>query len=304
MSRSNASIIFFLFWASCLSLSAQSTMLQVVTKTIEKTFPYKSDYEVNIEGEKAEVVIESWAKNEIKVEMDLIAKHPSKKQAEKDIHYIKHQAELEKNKIYLRNYISVPEGRSKPEASLSARYTITVPENCPVYLKNKMGEATVNNLNNRFRFRGEFTKIDLFNVQGVIDLNSKFGDIFGRQMGGTVNIFSRRSDINLGELNGSFNVEAYYGVMEIFASRDITDLNITANHTDVFLYNANPQAFGYSLTASNGKINLPNNLNVNLLENTPDQKKMQFKPDHEYYPNITISISFGNLQVEKEKKKP
>lgn len=304
MNRSKVSIIFFLFLTGCLSLHAQTTTLQVVTKQIEKTFPYKKDYEVNIEGEKAEVVIESWAKNEIKVEMDLIAKHPTKKQAEKDLVYIKHQAELEKNKIYLRNYISVPEGSPKPESSLSARYTITVPENCPVYLKNQMGEATVNNLSNRFRFNGKFTKIDLFNVQGMVDLNSRFGDIFGRQIGGNVNIYSRRSDINLAELNGSFNIEAYYGVMEVFASKDITDLNITANHTDVFLYNANPQSFGYALTANNGKINLPNNLNVDLLESTTDQKKIQFKPDQEYYPNITISISFGNLQVEKEKKKP
>lgn len=304
MSRSKVSIIFFLFLAGCLGLSAQSTTLQVVTKKIEKTFPYKKNYEVNIEGEKAEVVIESWSKNEIKVEMDLIAKHPTKKQAEKDIQFIKHQAELEKNKIYLRNYISVPEGKNKPESSLSARYTITVPEHCPVYLKNQMGKATVNNLSNQFRFRGEFTQIDLFNVQGMIDLKSRFGDIFGRQIGGIVNIYSRRSDINLAELNGSFNLEAYYGVLEIFASKELTDLGITANHSDVFLYNANPQAFGYSLTATNGKINLPNNLNVDLLENTADQKKMQFKPDHEYYPNITISISFGSLQVEKEKKKP
>ena len=120
-----------------------------------------------------------------------------------------------------------------------------------------MGEATVNNLSNSFRFRGKFSKIDLFNVQGMIDLNSQFGDIFGRQVGGNVSINSRRSDINLAELNGSLNIEAYYGVMEIFASRDITDLNIIANHTDVFLYNANPHSFGYTLTSNNGKIKPP-----------------------------------------------
>ena len=46
-----------------LAVHAQ-TELQVVSRTIEKSWEYKDGIEVNIEGEKAEIVVETWAKNE------------------------------------------------------------------------------------------------------------------------------------------------------------------------------------------------------------------------------------------------
>ena len=43
-----------------LAISMQGqTALQVVTKVMENTFPYKNGTEVNIEGEKAEIKVES-----------------------------------------------------------------------------------------------------------------------------------------------------------------------------------------------------------------------------------------------------
>ena len=52
------------------------TMLHVVSKHIEKTFPYENGIEVNIEGEKAEIKVETWEKNEVMVLTELISKTP------------------------------------------------------------------------------------------------------------------------------------------------------------------------------------------------------------------------------------
>ncbi|MBK9012651.1 MAG: hypothetical protein IPM82_00365 [Saprospiraceae bacterium] len=54
------------------------TTLQVVTKVMENTFPYKNGTEVNIEGEKAEIKVETWNRSEVKVLVELIAKHTDK----------------------------------------------------------------------------------------------------------------------------------------------------------------------------------------------------------------------------------
>ena len=105
-------------------LMAQTTNLHVITKRLEKTFKYRETYEVNIEGEKADVSIETWNKDEIGLTVEFIAKHPDKTTAEADIEAIKYIAERVRNKIYVRNYISVPEGAPKPASNLSARYVV------------------------------------------------------------------------------------------------------------------------------------------------------------------------------------
>ncbi|GJM32556.1 MAG: hypothetical protein DHS20C18_15570 [Saprospiraceae bacterium] len=282
-------------------MSFAQTTQQVITKTIEKSFAYKKGYEVNIEGEKAEVTINTWDKAEVSVHMEIIAKHPKKDIAERDIEKVKYLTQRIKNKIYLRNYASIEAGETAIEASLSAKYTIYLPKDCPVYLKNYFGTATVSNLNNRLRINGQFSTIGLENIEGFIDVTTRFGDLLAQHLNGQMKINARRSDITLSDIKGSYDIQAQYGVIKIFSDDDLVDLRIDAEKSDVFLYNPNPALFSYALTANHGNISLPNTLKADLKENTPDIKKVEFRPRQELYPSITISVTFGNISVEKPK---
>lgn len=284
---------------------SQQTLLQVVTKKIEKSYAYKEGYEVNIEGEKADVSIQTWDKDEVRIELELIAKHPTQEVALKDIEALKYLTQRVKNKIYLRNYVSVEEGEAKPTATLSAKYTITLPEECPVYLKNHFGEATISNLSNRLRVNSEFSKIGLENIQGVVDLQTRFGDIIGNLIDGQVNINSRRSDISLTNISGSYDITAQYGVIRIFAEDQLLKLNLDATHSDVYFFNPNPEFYAYNLVANHGKINFPEELNFSMLEDLPQLKKYNFKPaQKEFFATITLSVTLGDIYLEKAKKAP
>jgi hypothetical protein len=295
--------LLFIFLFICpLILPGQKTeKLHQITKRLEKSFAYNKNYEVNIEGEKADVVIETWNKPEISITLELTARHPEKEVAEKDIEKIKYLAERVRNKIYIRNYISVKEGEAKPESNLQARYVILVPEECPVYLKNYFGVANVSNLSNRFRFFGEFTKIGMQNVQGNIDLRSRFGDIDGKTLKGDVSISARRSDVILEDIHGNYNIESQYGMVSVLSVGELLSLNIDAEKSDVHLYDPRLRQYGFTLNATSGKVNLPSDLKMELLANTDDLKKMSFKPVQEFYPSITISVAFGDVYIDKEK---
>ena len=68
-------------------ISAQE-ILEVVTKKIEKTLDFSSDSRLNIEGEKADVLINTWHESKVKVELTLVAKHRDLQVARKDIETI------------------------------------------------------------------------------------------------------------------------------------------------------------------------------------------------------------------------
>jgi len=274
------------------------TAMQVVTKVIEKTIPYKNGYEVNIEGDKAEILVETWEKNEVKVLIELISKHPDKSIAERDLKAMKYAADQHGDNLYFRNYISVPEGSKQPESDLKAIYTITLPADCPVYLKNHFGLTNVSNLTNALRIQSEFSKIWLENLRGRIGINTRFGDVEGKYIDGDVSINSRRSDITLHEIRGNWDINSYYGIIKLFTdpNQNLLSLNIDAEKSDVYFFDPFPSVYGYTLTAHYGNISVPNELKFNYLENSKQLKKAIFS-SRVANGSVSIKISFGDIII-------
>ncbi|MCB0619771.1 MAG: DUF4097 family beta strand repeat protein [Saprospiraceae bacterium] len=275
---------------------AQSTPMQVVTRTVEKTLPYRSGSEVNIEGEKAEIVVETWDRNEVKIVLELVAKHPDRAVAERDVKSIKFSIDQHGDMIYFRNYISPDEGQPKPESTLKAIYTVTLPDECPLYLKNYFGLANVSNLSRFLRLRTEFSNVFLQNLSGDIGLTTRFGDLNAQGLSGTVSIDARRSDITLHDISGDFDIRSTYGIIKLFTDESLVNLNIEAEKSDVYFFDPKPGIYGYTLTAHYGNISVPNDLKFNFLENSSATKRWKFSPTKEM-ATISIKISFGDIVI-------
>lgn len=288
-------LAFLTLATSWIALRAQ-TPLQVVTKTIQQTLPYSPGYEVNIEGEKAEIIVMTWDKNSVQIILELVAKHPDKKIAERDLTAMKYSIDQHGKMIYFRNYISPNIGQPKPESQIKAIYTVHLPEDCPVYVKNIFGNATISNLNNLLRLQSEYGKIFLEDLSGTLFIQTRFGDIFGERIGGNLQIDARRSDITLREISGSCDIKATYGIIKLFSDESLLKLNIEAEKSDVYFFDPHPTAYGYALTAHYGSITVPTDLKMNYLENTSTMKRATFKPAREM-ASISVKISFGDIVI-------
>ena len=70
-------------------LTAQTT-LQVVTKTVEKTMPCPNGTQLNIDAEKADVTLRTDnSSRDIKIKVELIARHPQLDVAKQDLDALK-----------------------------------------------------------------------------------------------------------------------------------------------------------------------------------------------------------------------
>lgn len=276
-----------------------ANLVQVVTKRINKEFAYREGYEVNIDGDKAEVYIETWDQPLIRIQLDIVARHPDRNTAQRDLETMQYLAQRVKNKIYLRNYLSTAEGTPEVSSRLKVVYLIKVPADCPVYLKTNYGLADVENLSNRLRINSRFSQIGLQNIQGWMDINTFFGNLTGQKLDGNAAITSRRSDITLKDLNGRFDINAQYGVLNIFAASGLLDLNLKADHSQVFLHTPDLASFHYNISTQHSKLQLPSGMKFLINETAPGIKKVTFRPKSEFYPNISISVSFGELFLGK-----
>lgn len=282
-----------------LAQQANYGMREVVTKTIEDTYPYTPGRELAVEGEKAEIFVETWAKQEIHVKVVMTARHSRLEDARTDIENLQYVADDAGQKIFLKNNIRDPNHR--PRSELTVHYYITLPEECPVYLKSHFGGATISNLRNQLRINGEFSAINIDNVQGILDIRTRFGDITGERIDGNVMINSRRSDINLFDVGGTFTINAQYGELNLSPNLNMRDLQIIADKSDVYIYEPiGGEGLAYDLSLNNGEVKLPNDKSITELARTTEVRRFTIRPDQERMGTITASVAFGDLYLRKQ----
>lgn len=276
-------------------VEAQET-LEVVTKSIEKSIPYGVGMEISIEGEKADIYMSTWDRNQIAIYLDISARNQSRAVAEKDLQLIKYDVETEGSKILIRNYIDKPEGDFKTKSSLKAKYTIILPKECPVNLSNFFGNASVSELQNALVINSEFCKLDLKNLGGQISISTRFGDIDGDQISGNVMIFSNRSNIDLANIEGVFKIKSRYGKINVDAQPEKLDLEIDAVKSDVHFTNAPPGFFSFFLTTQNGKILTPEEMRFEVMQVSSNSHQAVYNPGTQQ-SNVKIQTTFGNIVI-------
>ncbi|MEL6925549.1 MAG: hypothetical protein AAFO94_16005, partial [Bacteroidota bacterium] len=276
-------------------------------KIIEMSLPWKQGQEVSIKGERAEVEVEAWDKDQISVVFEFIAKNPDKQTAETDLEALKYVAEEQGNRIFLRNYIFVKDGADRPASDLSAKIKIMMPENCPVNLANHMGQANIRELNNRLDVRSEFCKITLFDVAGKIGIDTRFGDLEGEKLDGFVNVNARRSNITLSDIKGHYDITAKYGVIKIYADQTLSSLNIDAEKSHVFLFTPKRDLFEYALTSEFGNILVPDEMGFDFTEQTDNLRKAILQAGQQETGgavNVTVKVSFGDINIKHKPVNP
>ena len=289
----NLIIPFLCFTAIALG---QETVLQVATKNIEKILDYKDGYLLDVDGEKADIQIETWDRNQIKVVIELIAKHENIEIATRDLESMGYNIEVVGKKIFVRNYLLTKKDRAKPESIFKANYVLTIPKDCPVDLRNHFGKANIKDLTQAVDVKSEFCEIKLENIEGRIGIETRFGDVEGKKLGGQMMIESVRSDITLSEIKGPIDIKAKYGKIKIDANHSLLDLNIIAEKTDIVFLNPAQNTYDFDLTAFYGEISTPDNMKFDYKEKSNTLNKAELNlPKQEGL--VSIQTSFGNIVV-------
>ncbi|MDP4819780.1 MAG: DUF4097 domain-containing protein [Saprospiraceae bacterium] len=279
-------------------VSLQGQQVQLVSKKIETSYPYRAGYELNLEGEKAEIRVEAWDKQEVGIQIEMISRHPDKTIAEKALSHIQYKIERVDNRIYIRNYLSENPDPAQ-NAQLHVKYFIRVPAQCPVYVKNIYGIATFQDLASSLRIFSQFTRLGLDNIRGELEVSTRFGDLEGRHLEGNLSIESRRSDLRLSHVSGNLDLDTYYGKIFLSELEGLLDLNITAEKSDIFLEKMDSRLFGYQINATNAQLNLPSDLPFVFAEGSEGTRKATYKPAKEIYPSISITIRLGSLTMNR-----
>lgn len=240
-------------------LLAQTT-LQVVTQTVQKTVTWKPGYEVEINGEKAEVVVEPATGRQVSARAELTAKHPNLDSAKADVNAWKFVVSTVGKKIYIRAYIGLPAGKPLPVSNLKAKIIVQIPGACPVNLRNRFGQARLDHLDGAVALDGEFCSFNLNNLSGKVQVDSRYGNVEGHNLGGPVAVQAKRADVSLTDIRGDCRVTNEYGAVRVDAGQSTGNLTVEATKSDVTVGVSRQPRHNFELRAEYGQIHTPQNL--------------------------------------------
>lgn len=214
---------------------AGQELLQVVEREFSSSVPYSSGESLEIVGEKADITIEVHSKSTIEYKVKVIAKNKDKTAAEKDLKKMQLLEDKVGNTHFLRNYIEIKNASEKPTSGLKVVYTLKVPKNCQVKLKNYFGKITVSDLIAKLEIKSEFTPITLINIDSKVNVESTYGDLIVKNMKGWIRVNMNRAKISMYDFNGDMDIDCILSEVLLDGIKVIKKLSINSDRSTVDL---------------------------------------------------------------------
>lgn len=293
-------IIFFILIIS-LKVEAQ-TKYQVVTKNIERNISDIENKRIHINAEKANIKINSWTKNSMKLVLKLSTKNTNRKIAKKELDYHKYIIDESRKEIFIRNYVLIKD--NSLQSILTAEYELFIPRNCDLIIENQLGDVEIENLNGKLSIVVKYCNVTLNKLQTKLNAEIDIGNLICTNSKLVSDIKTTYTDVNMYNISGTNKLETAFGNLLITPGNELSSLFVKSSNADVNFINKNCYTYNYELLASIGKIFFLNQcLYINdekILHNTENKNKKlnEFRyMDKNNKTKIFIRTKQGNITV-------
>ena len=288
--------LFLLFLAS---VSLAQTPVQVVTKVVEKELPYADGQRIRVTAQKADVTLKGWSRPTVSVRLRLVAKHPDRAVAEREVMYHQYTLQANGNDIDLSNRFVIPQRAGKLQSQLKAIYEISVPAKALIQLTNSFGDVRLSDLAGDVNVKFEFGKLSLDDVGGKLTVASEYGDIDGRGVNATFVCKAEKADISLRDLGGSSRIASRYGKLMIVPNATTLDaLHIEAARTEIAFSPRRVADFRYDVISTFADIRVPESV-AGELGRYGSKQTFTYQPPGKKV-EVSIQNTYSTVSIQEE----
>ncbi len=282
------------------------------TKKINKSFKVNASTKLDLENKFGKVQITTWDKNEIAIEINIIARANSDQKALEILDKINVDISEGSDIIYLKTKTESIHSKGGNK-SFEINYTVNMPRNNALKVKNNFGDMFLGNFNGKTDIevkygglRAEKLSSNENNIKvgfgsGSVtyikngNLNISYSD-FNLNSGGNIDLTSSFSDIKLEGID-ILDIKNKYGKVEIGSVNSVSGSNSFAD------FNLKKLATGLDMKVSYcGAFEVRNigknfkNININGSFSHFD---LDFDDGNAF--NFDVNVSFGNAHIDRSK---
>lgn len=294
----NRLYLLFLLWLPLL-LRAQ-TPVQVVTKVVEKDWPYTAGQAIRINAQKADVTVHGWNRPTVSVRLRLIAKHPDKAVAEREVAYHQYSLQPNGNALTLSNRFVMPPGSGKAQSQLKAVYEVNVPEKALLTIDNSFGDVDMRGLSGEVTLTFEFGKLTLDDMAGKLTITSSYGDIEGRSIDAALTLKAEKADVVLRGLGGTCRLTSHYGKLTLQPDpQTLKVLSVEAARAEITIQTRSIADFRYDVITTYADIRVPDGV-ADELGKFGSKQTFTYEPPGRKV-ELIIRNSYANVLIQADK---
>lgn len=284
------------------------TQVQVVTKTIEKELPYADGQPIRLMAQKADVIVRGWNRPVVSIRLRLIAKHPDRAVAERELAYHQYTLQATGTGLDLANRFVIPQAAGKLKSQLKAVFEVNVPARSQLTINDAFGDISLTDWAGEGSVNLEFGRLTLEEVGGRLTIASEYADIDGRQVNAVLTGKTQKAEVSLRGLGGTVKLYCKYGKLVIWPNAATLDgLQVDAAGTEIMVIPKRIEEYQYVVQSAYSTVQVPDGFREFLKKKGVQQRfdwpvsgrKPLIKIDNDYAPVIIQSLSDTNASTGK-----
>lgn len=283
-----------------LDKKVQSGEYKLKTKTYTKSYPVNRDDKLQISNRYGKVTVNTWAKNEVKVDVEIKTYANDDDAAQKLLDGVKITDSKDNNGVSFTTVMDEDghktfwgvmnnNGKSTVHKAI-VNYTVYMPAKNPLTISNTFGAIVLPDLSGKINIKnsyGSLTTKALTNTGNVIniawgaaniesltgsDLNVSYGSL-NLQSADKLNADIRYSPAKIGKLSTSGTINLRYGdgLQIVNLDKNLKNLSVNSSFAPIKLSSLNNDNADFDVTVRNGDFSYDNGINVT--SKTPEDEK-------------------------------
>ena len=268
-------------------------------KTISKLYTVSQTDTLQIENTFGNVIINTWDKNEFKIDIEITADASSDEEAQYFLDHINANDSRSGNTIHFKT--SVPERDKRKhynndydnEKKFHCNYVVYMPAINALTIANYFGKIVVPDFHGQVDFTQKFGELNAGNLYNVEAIDVEFGSAqIGNIHNGKIS-FVFDDKIDIGKLSGSINItNEFSSYIQYNISNDIKELIINESNSSIRVIV--PKEFPLPFSIFCNFSSFDNNTDIKISEE--DKQNENTFPETGKAP-IRILSNFGKLSI-------
>lgn len=288
-------------------------------KSVNRSYQVSSSDKLNIQNSFGSVEVKTWDRNEIKVDVEIEVSANTEALAQKILDRISVEDEKNSKGISFETKMKEIKNSKDDKSSMSINYSISMPANNPLTIKNEFGSTTVPDFRGEVDLTSKFGSLTTGNLASIKGINVEFGKAnLANITGAPVTIKFSKAVIS--KLSGAVKLNLEFcSSVKLNLDVNLSSLDLKTSYSTVNLKPLGDLPASYNIATSFGSFK--NTSNIKFSSDEEDNGRGP-KFDHEYSGKsgsgtipVKVKSSFGKIIVgeaseedmkskEKNKTKP
>ncbi len=276
----------------------------VKTKAVNKSYNVSSSDKLNIQNSFGSVVVKTWDRNEIKVDVDIEVSATTDALAQKIFDKISVTDKKSGNEISFKtdmNNESKGNNNSKSEKSnMAVNYTISMPSNNALTVKNEFGATIIPDFRGEVDLTSKFGSLTTGNLANIKSINVEFGKANLANIS-SAPVTIKFSKVIISKLSGAVKMNLEFcSSVRLNLDNNLSSLDLKTSYSTVNLKPSGGLSASYNISTSFGSFN--NTSDVKFTSDEDENKDRGPKFDFEYSGKsgsgtvpVKVKSSFGKI---------